>query len=151
MVQIVLFLCTGNYYRSRFAEILFNALAQRQGLSWRARSRGLALERGAHNVGPMSAAAGRRLVELGIAVDGYLRQPQQADEADLRGADRIIALKGDEHRPLLVSRYEGWAERVEYWDVHDVDVLSPAEALPAIEQAVLELVERLMKEDTSGP
>ena len=47
----VLFLCTGNYYRSRFAEILFNQLAPTRGLNWRADSRGLArlweLERGA--------------------------------------------------------------------------------------------------------
>jgi len=35
----VLFLCTGNYYRSRFAEILFNAVAAKEGLGWRADSR----------------------------------------------------------------------------------------------------------------
>ena len=28
----VLFLCTGNYYRSRFAEILFNSVAAQMGL-----------------------------------------------------------------------------------------------------------------------
>ena len=42
----ILFLCTGNYYRSRFAEHLFNWLATKQGLDWQADSRGLALERG---------------------------------------------------------------------------------------------------------
>ena len=36
----VLFLCSGNYYRSRFAEIFFNWLAPQQGLNWRAESRG---------------------------------------------------------------------------------------------------------------
>ena len=52
--KTVLFLCTGNYYRSRFAEILFNSVAGKMGLQWRASSRGLALERGINNVGPMA-------------------------------------------------------------------------------------------------
>ena len=30
--KTILFLCTGNYYRSRFAEILFNSVAGRMGL-----------------------------------------------------------------------------------------------------------------------
>ena len=41
----VLFLCTGNYYRSRFAEALFNSLAKRAELNWTADSRGLATDR----------------------------------------------------------------------------------------------------------
>jgi protein-tyrosine-phosphatase len=41
--KTVLFLCTGNYYRSRFAEVLFNSVAGKLGLSWVASSRGLAL------------------------------------------------------------------------------------------------------------
>jgi hypothetical protein len=40
----ILFLCTGNYYRSRFAEILFNWHARQRGLRWTADSRGLALD-----------------------------------------------------------------------------------------------------------
>ena len=55
--RTVLFLCTGNYYRSRFAEVLFNSVASKMGLSWRAASRGLALERGFNNVGPMAVEA----------------------------------------------------------------------------------------------
>ena len=37
----VLFICSGNYYRSRLAEILFNHEAERVGLAWEAGSRGL--------------------------------------------------------------------------------------------------------------
>ena len=37
----LLFVCTGNYYRSRTAEELFNFLATHRTLSWRADSRGL--------------------------------------------------------------------------------------------------------------
>ena len=55
--KTVLFLCTGNYYRSRFAEVLFNSVAVKMGLPWRASSRGLALERGVNHVGPMAVSA----------------------------------------------------------------------------------------------
>ena len=37
----ILFLCTGNYYRSRLAEELFNHLAIKNDLPWRAWSEGL--------------------------------------------------------------------------------------------------------------
>jgi protein-tyrosine phosphatase len=37
----ILFLCTGNFYRSRFAEELFNHLARQKRLDWVADSRGL--------------------------------------------------------------------------------------------------------------
>jgi hypothetical protein len=43
MENRVLFICTGNYYRSRFAEAVFNHHAEALGLRWRAFSRGLAI------------------------------------------------------------------------------------------------------------
>jgi protein-tyrosine phosphatase len=143
MSRTVLFLCTGNYYRSRFAEIVFNAEARRRGLSWRAESRGLALERGVNNVGPLSMHAAHRLDQLGILYDDYMRSPQQVHADDLLEADLIVALKADEHRPLLLRTHPAWAERVEYWNVHDVYDVPADEALPAIERAVRELVDRL--------
>ena len=65
-VSTVLFLCTGNYYRSRFAEILFNSVAGKMRLPWRASSRGLALERGVNNVGPMAVSAVKALESRGL-------------------------------------------------------------------------------------
>jgi len=35
-MKTVLFLCTGNYYRSRYAKILFNSKAEEMGLDWNA-------------------------------------------------------------------------------------------------------------------
>jgi protein-tyrosine-phosphatase len=42
----ILFLCTGNHDRSRFAEIVFNTRASAHGVSHLAFSRGLVLLRG---------------------------------------------------------------------------------------------------------
>src|SRR5579871_4301378 len=131
--KTVLFLCTGNYYRSRFAEVLFNALAGAAGLPWRAESRGLAIERGVDNVGPMSADTLRRLKVLGIAAGAYLRLPLQVAEADLERADLIVALKEAEHRPLLRERFPPWEDLVRFWHIHDTDVGTVDEALAGIE------------------
>ena len=85
--KTVLFLCTGNYYRSRFAEALFNSAAGKMGLPWRASSRGLALERGVNNVGPMAATAVKALEALGVrAAEAVSRPPAQVTTGGLEGA-----------------------------------------------------------------
>jgi protein-tyrosine phosphatase len=136
--KTILFLCTGNYYRSRFAENLFNYVAGKLGLPWIASSKGLALERGIYNVGPMSQSAVQVLRARGAPGDACDRMPAAALPEDFDKADRIVALKEDEHRPLLLERFPGWAEKVEYWHVEDDD-----EALPHVEREVMELIDRL--------
>ena len=138
--KTVLFLCTGNYYRSRFAEVLFNSVAGKMGLPWQASSRGLALERGVNNVGPMAVAAVKALEALGVrAAEAVARFPAQVTTDDLEGADRIVALKQAEHLPLLQERFPAWAEKVEFWHVDDAP-----EVLGLIEQEVMGLVARIL-------
>jgi protein-tyrosine phosphatase len=144
--RTVLFLCTGNYYRSRHAEHVFNFKVKKCGLGWQAASRGLALELGANNVGPISGATVDRLICLGIPWDAEPpRLPASVTEEDLAGAGLIVALKEAEHRPLMSKRFPMWVERVEYWSVHDVDFALPSVALPQIEEAVENLIARLVK------
>jgi predicted translation initiation factor SUI1 len=136
----VLFLGTGNYYRSRFAEVLFNSVAVKMGLPWRASSRGLALERGVHNVGPMAASAVKALESLGVrAAEAVARLPAQVATDDLEGAALIVALKHAEHLPLLRERFPAWVEQVEFWHVDDAP-----EVLRLIEQEVMGLVARIL-------
>lgn len=136
----VLFLCTGNFYRSRFAEVLFNSLAVKMGLPWKASSKGLALERGANNVGPMAIEAVSALKTLGVRADDSLtRLPAQVTTDDLEGADRIIVLKRVEHLPLLQERFPGWVEKVEFWHVDDTP-----EVLGLIKWEVMGLVARIV-------
>src|SRR5881227_1764400 len=138
--KTVLFLCTGNYYRSRFAEVLFNSVAERMGLPWRASSRGLALERGVNNVGPMAAPAIKALEAMGVrAGDAITRLPAQVTTGDLETAALVVALKHAEHLPLLQERFPAWAERVEFWHVDDAP-----QVLGLIEEEVMGLVVRIL-------
>jgi protein-tyrosine-phosphatase len=80
----VLFLCTGNYYRIRFAEILLNSVAGRMGLPWRTSSRGLSPGRGVNTVGSMAVSAIKALETRGIrAVADFARFPMQVTVDDL--------------------------------------------------------------------
>src|SRR5271157_5817225 len=102
MIRRVLFLCTGNYYRSRFAELLFNHLARETGLNWEADSRGLAAEP-TWNAGPILPTALETLVTRGVRVDRAQRFPIQVQPQDLERADLVIALDEDEHRQYLAA------------------------------------------------
>jgi protein-tyrosine phosphatase len=142
-VNHVLFLCTGNYYRSRFAEELFNHRAPVRGVPWSATSRALALERGTGNVGPLSVHTVRALDERSIPARGADRMPAPCSLSDLESAKLVVALKETEHRPLLTERFGGWEDRVTYWHVDDVDIASPVEALGEIDRHVDDLIARL--------
>ncbi|MFY9839777.1 MAG: low molecular weight phosphatase family protein [Xanthobacteraceae bacterium] len=139
-MKTLLFLCTGNYYRSRFAEELFNHRAPQAGLHWIAQSRALAIECGIDNVGSLSPFVVRALGERGLPSQGANRPPQQCIITDLEAADRIVALNETEHRPLLLGRFPGWEQRVEYWHVGDVGVALPAAALNSIENEIESLL-----------
>ena len=140
-VNHVLFLCSGNYYRSRYAEIYFNCLADEQALGWRAVSRGLALCEA--NVGPMSPHAIARLASRSIGAERYQRPPQAVVPEDFARARHVVAVKGGEHRPMVEKTFPAWARSVEFWEVHDLDCAPPNEALPHLEREVQQLVVRL--------
>lgn len=139
--KTVLFLCRANHYRSRFAEIFFNWHAAQQDLPWRAESRGLNLD--PLNPGHLSRHAISRLLLLEIPVDDYRRNPQDLALADLKSAHHIVAVQGTEHRPLITARFPKWLDKIEYWEVHDIDFTGPEQALPQLEREITGLLERL--------
>ena len=148
-MKTLLFLCTGNYYRSRFAEEFFNFCAPRDCIGWTAISRGIATDRGHNNVGPIAVATAKALQERGLNFErGAARAPLQLQMADLEVADHVVALKFAEHFPLMGQRFPAFAasddaSRIEYWRIDDVDAMTPDEALPLIEEEVYGLMRRL--------
>jgi protein-tyrosine phosphatase len=137
----VLFLCSGNYYRSRYAEIFFNWHAKRRGLGWQAESRGLAID--PCNIGPISRYTKSKTIELGMWLEEYGRDPLRAADEDFATADVVVAVKEAEHRPLMEASFPQWRDMVEYWQVHDLDCAGPDDAIPCLEREILGLIERL--------
>lgn len=138
----VLFICTGNYYRSRFAEAVFNHAAKREGLPWRAFSRGLAIHLAEGDLSPHTASA---LSERGIDLAHTGPTRMSLAEADLARAHRIVALKRDEHHAMMLARFPAWADRISYWSVHDIDVSEPGPALAEIETLAGALLRELTR------
>jgi protein-tyrosine phosphatase len=61
----------------------------------------------------------------------------------LNSAHRIVAVKETEHRLLMTARFPQWLDKVEFWEVDDIDCAVPEEALPHLEREVTGLLERL--------
>jgi low molecular weight protein-tyrosine phosphatase len=137
----VLFLCSGNFYRSRFAEAYFNFHTALQGLAWTAESRGFRLN--SKNVGPISEHAAFGLQHRGIPLADPQRMPLVATQHDLARCQLVVAMKESEHRPLMRTHFGAWADRIEYWRIHDLDCSQPQSALADLERELRNLIVRL--------
>jgi protein-tyrosine phosphatase len=150
LTHSALFICTGNFHRSRFAEHLFNAIAQERGLPWTAISRGTNVEgsRTFFKGRLMSPEAQQALDDLSIEFRADLRDPLQLTPDDLAIADVIIAVCEDEHRPHIERDFLAAAERVQYWGVFDVPIWPAGEGLAKLDQLVRDLIDHLASQPT---
>ena len=140
-MKSLLFLCTGNFYRSRFAELYFRHLCLQQSLDVIVESRGLALE--PQNIG-LSWFTEQECRRLGVSTEPQ-REPMPLAVGDLEQADLTIAVKETEHRPLMRRKFPDWEDRVVYWEVHDLDVEPASAALPQLRRHVEELFRQLQQ------
>lgn len=120
----VLFVCSGNYYRSRLAEILFNHAAEAADMAWRAESRGL-LKAGDLKGLSEHAMAFLQERELGHLVEEP-RDPLSLDVEDVTDADLIVGMCRDEHEPMINQKFLSLARalskagRIRYWQIYDI-------------------------------
>lgn len=144
----ILFICTGNYFRSRFAEAYFNHLSAAEGIEWKAFSRGFFPNMAPPGISPHTRKAIRLLgiEEVHVAPDKH-----KLSEADLLEADLVIALKDSEHRPYFEAYFPEWADQVQYWEAHDIDVQPPDQGLLAIRLQVDRLFQALKNLETPPP
>ena len=136
----ILFLCTGNYYRSRFAEIYFNHKAVNT--NWVAFSRGLRLD--PRNSGKISSIAVEELSKLDIPVENQ-PYPQKAEIEDLKRADMIICMNKNEHEKMMEKMFPLFKENVLYWDIYDIFEKNSSSEVPKIIHNVDRLIEQLSR------
>jgi protein-tyrosine phosphatase len=140
-----LFICTGNYYRSRCAEALFNYYASRAPVSVRAISRGLAIEAVKSTTlaaqGELSRYVREFLHARNISEEFTAPKRTGLREDDILNSQMVIALHRAEHYPMMQAKFEVWADQISYWDIPDLGRDSPPSLiLPQIEQRVLDLL-----------
>lgn len=136
-MDTVLFLCTGNYYRSRFAEEYFNHRAILLGAGWRADSRGLMQNMSSlRNVGPISNAVLVKLRALKITPIMASRMPSSVSIRDFHNATKIIALCEREHRKMMTNLFPMYEEMIDYWHIEDMPVWPAHRTLPMIQNNV---------------
>lgn len=141
MPRSVLFICTGNYYRSRYAEEYFNDRVRSRLPGWAAHSKGLARDMSrTGNVGPISLHALRALADRGIDPLAPTRFPESVQERDFEINSRIVVLSRSEHEPMMVEHFPNYVDQVEYLDIEDGHLEDPESALQRLSNAIDEMV-----------
>jgi protein-tyrosine phosphatase len=136
----VLFVCTGNFYRSRFAEAIFKTHASSGDLT--ASSRGLDTSK-PRDTG-LSPLVVDELKRLKIPLDVVAGYPRQLKREDLDAADVVVLLDGREHVPMLQKQFpQVDMTKVRQWSVQDVPAMAASDAFAEITRQVDLLVAEL--------
>jgi protein-tyrosine phosphatase len=139
----VLFVCTGNHYRSRFAEALFNQKARQTQLDWKAISRGLQLVPSQHGLSPV---AQRELTLRGVPLESSPGAPKVLTKQDLEQSEYIVLMDEAEHRPLLEKQFPARDDRrINYWHIGESGKMKPAKACAAMSSQIDELLRTLAR------
>jgi protein-tyrosine phosphatase len=148
----ILFVCTGNYYRSKFCENLWEHLLEKFDKEGEVSSSGLKPELALlwkdafGNVSPFTVKA-LKVMNVKLCNDSSLHMLNQEEIYD---SDKIIFINKKEHLPLLSeSGLTVPVEKIVCWENEDVDEEFPMESIFNMIDNVCGLFQRLYKVNTS--
>lgn len=138
----MVFICTGNYFRSKFAEIYFNYVSNRLKLDWVAISRGIDISN-PNNVGCISQNAINQLNYLGIPLPNDISPPTLLTNFDFVNAGCLIAVNHTEHFSAISSNYNFEDAALLYWDIKDIQEENPTLSLNKLKAKIDDLITTL--------
>jgi len=126
----ILFVCTGNAYRSPVAEALLKKVRPDFDVD----------SAGTHPGIPIAAVA--RSYVTGENAERYLKPtPERLEEKDLASYDLIIAME-PRHKAVVLSQCPGCADKIRVWNIEDPYFLPPEQGQQIFNRIQAE-VERL--------
>ena len=147
----ILFICTGNYYRSRFSEAFFNFNIGTT--KYYAESRGLrisAADSWALRDGELCIYSKKELERLKIPLSFTSKKRKSLSIDDLTSSYKIIAMDCEEHKPMIESKFPEWESKIVFWNVKDLeeadngcDSLSPEECFDLARKNIMNLIGEL--------
>jgi len=132
----ILFVCTGNSYRSPVAEAL---LKKFQG--------DLEVESAGTQPAGMIAPNAKKFLERENALEKLKRMPEGIDQKNLEKYDLIVAMKQN-HKNEILRRFPQMEGRIEIWNIDDPIYLpcgSDEEVFEEIKRKVIELAKSISK------
>ena len=132
----ILFVCTGNSYRSPVAEALLKKV------------RGdLEVESAGTHPAGMIAPNAKKFLEKENALKNLKGAPEGIDQKNLEEYDLIIAMKQN-HKNEILRRYPQMEDRIQVWNIDDPIYLpygSDKEVFQEIKRKILELAESIKR------
>tara|TARA_B100001250_G_scaffold65491_1_gene51943 strand:- start:257 stop:688 length:432 start_codon:yes stop_codon:yes gene_type:complete len=139
----ILFVCTANIFRSRFAEEVFNSLAREEDSSLSAFSAGLKV--GEFTTRKIYYPALEQLERFNIEPLRENEVSTHIDDLDLDEYDRIICMDKPEHKPMVDDNPNLKGRDIEYWNIVDIPDQDSRVSLPICYEKVNKLFSEIIR------
>lgn len=137
----ILFVCTANIHRSRFAEEVFNHLAIQDNNEYRAFSAGLRV--GDFSYREIYYPALEHLESFNIKPIRPKESSMHIDDVILEDYYKIICMDKNEHKPMVDANPKLSKYKFEYWEIVDIPKVESTVSLPMCYEKVVKLFKNI--------